>query len=109
MPGYWEFPVGKIEPGETPQAALLREIKEELHCQIKIGEFVEDTTFTYDLFTVHLVTYYAEIIYGTPIPYEHSEIKWVPFKEPNSLQWTPASIPAIERVIQQCKKEFMSN
>lgn len=109
LPGYWEFPGGKVESNESPETALIREIKEELHCDIKVGQFIEDTTYTYDLFTVRLVTYFAEIINGTPIAYEHSELKWVPFKELYSLQWAPADIPAVERVIQQCKKGFMSN
>ncbi|MGN7386147.1 (deoxy)nucleoside triphosphate pyrophosphohydrolase [Sporosarcina sp. SAFN-015] len=109
LPGYWEFPGGKIEPGEIPQTALLREIKEELHCDIAVGQFVEETVYRYDSFTVRLETYFAEIIKGTPIAYEHSELKWVPFKELFSLQWAPADIPAVERVIQQCKKGFTSN
>ncbi|MFC5601858.1 (deoxy)nucleoside triphosphate pyrophosphohydrolase [Sporosarcina koreensis] len=109
FPGYWEFPGGKIEPGERPQTALLREIKEELHCDIAVGQFVEETIYTYDTFTVRLETYFAEIINGTPIAYEHSELKWVPCSDLNSLEWAPADIPAVERVIRQCKKEFMSN
>ncbi|GEN84128.1 DNA mismatch repair protein MutT [Sporosarcina luteola] len=109
LPGYWEFPGGKIEPGETPKTALVREIKEELNCNIKISQFVEDTSYKYEQFTVRLETYFAKINSGTPIAMEHSELKWVPFSELKTLEWAPADIPAVERVIQQCKKGFMNN
>lgn len=109
LPGYWEFPGGKIEKDETPQSALIREINEELRCEISIGEFIEDTTFFYENIVIRLETYFAEITNGSPIAEEHSELKWLPYTQLQTLNWAPADLPAVERVIQQCKKVYTSN
>lgn len=98
LPFKWEFPGGKIEQNETPQEALQREIQEEMHCNISIGEKVEHTVYEYDFGIVHLTTYICELIEGEPILTEHVDIKWLEPNQLASLDWAPADIPAIERL-----------
>ncbi|MCK6207692.1 (deoxy)nucleoside triphosphate pyrophosphohydrolase [Bacillus infantis] len=98
LPLLWEFPGGKIEEGEKPEDALKREIKEEMHCTIEIGEQIEHTVYEYDFEIVHLSTYYCKLVEGEPILTEHAAIKWLAPKELPSLDWAPADIPAIEKI-----------
>ena len=109
LAGYWEFPGGKIEKGESNEEALKREVHEELGCIIEVHQPVEDTTYEYDKFIVRLETFMAKVISGNPVISEHAEIRWVALEELPSLNWAPADIPAVERVLAQCKKEFTSN
>ena len=99
LPNYWEFPGGKIEEGESKEEALVREIDEELGCKIEVLQHVDDTTHEYEKVIVRLETYLSRIIAGTPKISEHAEIKWVPRKELNTLNWAPADIPAIEKLL----------
>lgn len=99
LPGKWEFPGGKIEPGESPQEALVREVREELLCGISTGGPVESTTHEYDFGVVTLTTYYATLIEGDPLVTEHADLRWVPLVELRSLDWAPADIPAVNRVL----------
>jgi 8-oxo-dGTP diphosphatase len=96
LPNYWEFPGGKINKGEEPQAALVREIKEELGCAITVDEKVEEIEYEYETIIVHLTTYKAQILEGMPKALEHTELKWVSVKDLNNLNWAPADIPTVE-------------
>ena len=98
LPLLWEFPGGKIEGEETPQAALKREIEEEMQCKIEVGEQVEHTVHEYDFGIVHLTTFYCKLVEGTPMLTEHVAIEWLPANELKQLEWAPADIPAIEKI-----------
>jgi 8-oxo-dGTP diphosphatase len=99
LPNYWEFPGGKIEKNETPEEALAREIKEEFNCEISVGKKVEDTTYEYEKVIVRLETYLSIILKGEPTALEHAETRWVPRNELMSLEFAPADIPAVEKLI----------
>jgi 8-oxo-dGTP diphosphatase len=98
LPGMWEFPGGKIEAGETPAAALAREISEELDCVIEVGELVTTTTHEYDFATVELTTFYCRLLDGVPVLKEHQSVSWLPAAELKSLEWAPADMPAIRLI-----------
>lgn len=98
LPLKWEFPGGKVEPGESPRDALQREIVEELGCRVAVGDQVERTTYAYEFATITLTTFYCELLAGEPQPTEHAEVRWVSPALLEALDWAPADIPAIARI-----------
>lgn len=99
LPNLWEFPGGKIEEGETPEVALVREIKEELGCTIKVFELIEDIVHEYPKVTVNLLTYKSKIIDGKPKAKEHAKLEWTNIKNLKTLEWAPADIPTIDNLL----------
>jgi 8-oxo-dGTP diphosphatase len=95
LAGKWEFPGGKIEPGETPREALEREILEELRCTVRVGEEVITTTHEYDFAIVKLTTFYCELVEGSPQLTEHAAVAWFLPDHLESLDWAPADVPAV--------------
>ncbi len=98
LPGLWEFPGGKIEPGESPRAALEREITEELQCRIDVGSEVTTTSHPYDFGIVTLTTFYCLLVSGTPQLTEHSSIEWLKPEDLETLEWAPADVPAVAMI-----------
>jgi len=101
MAGYWEFPGGKIEPGESPREALVRELREELRCEVSVEGLVETTSHAYDFATVQLTTFFAAIEYGEPQAIEHAELRWIPVADLRSVDWAPADVPAVEHIMRE--------
>ncbi|CAM3504956.1 MULTISPECIES: (deoxy)nucleoside triphosphate pyrophosphohydrolase [Saccharibacillus] len=95
----WEFPGGKIEEGEMPQDALKREIDEEMKCTVEIGEFILTTVYEYEFGFVHLSTFYCKLVEGKPTLTEHIDIKWLSTNELITLDWAPADIPTLEKIM----------
>ena len=98
LAGKWEFPGGKVEPDEAPEAALVREIYEELGCGISVGELVTTTVHKYDFAVVALTTFYCDLTEGRPQLTEHTELRWVGAGELRFLDWAPADVPAVALV-----------
>ena len=98
LAGLWEFPGGKIEPGENGAAALSREIAEELSCLVDVGEHVTTTRYDYDFGTVVLSTYYCRLVDGEPTLSEHQAACWLAPVDLHTLDWAPADVPAVWKI-----------
>ena len=98
LAGKWEFPGGKIEPGESAQAALTREILEELEVNISILRPLSIVEHRYQDFEIALSPFLCEIS-GSEVPnaVEHSQIRWVDLAEAKELDWAEADIPIIQQ------------
>lgn len=94
--GGWEFPGGKIEDGETPEEALIREIKEELDIEIAVGELIDIVEYDYPNFHLSMKCYWCEIKSGDLVLKEHEAAKWLTKEELDNVEWLPADLGLIE-------------
>ena len=94
----WEFPGGKIEPGETSQEALVREIKEELDIEIKVKDFLETVEYDYPGFHLSMDCFFCTIKSGELVLKEHEAAKWLTVETLDSVDWLPADQGLVEGI-----------
>lgn len=101
---WWEFPGGKIEPGEEPQVALQREIREELASEIAVGALLTTVEYDYPAFHLTMHCYLSTVLSGELSLLEHEDARWLTMSELSSVKWLPADVgilPLIKDKLQE--------
>lgn len=96
--GQWEFPGGKIEPGETAEQALIREIREELDTEIRVGKLIDTVEYDYPDYHLTMQCFWAEVVSGHLILKEHEAAKWLTRETLDSVRWLPADLGLIQKL-----------
>lgn len=97
LSGYYEFPGGKVESGESDDEAVAREIKEELDMIVEVGELIAQTSYEYEDFSLDLLTYKCKTD-DKPKMIEHSDMKWIAVSELDRYSFPPANTPIISKI-----------
>ena len=96
--GWWEFPGGKVEAGETPEEALVREIKEELDSDIVVEEYIDTVEYDYPVFHLSMRCYFCKLISGKLTLKEAEESRWLTRDTIADVQWLPADITILDKI-----------
>ncbi|MEY3395482.1 MAG: hypothetical protein RL346_1718 [Verrucomicrobiota bacterium] len=100
--GLWEFPGGKVDEGESPEAALTRELHEELAISVRVGQpLAAVVEWTDGTVSIRLRGYFCEILKGLPHPHEHEEIRWCELSELPRLDWAKADLPLVGELMRR--------
>ena len=94
----WEFPGGKVESGETPEDALVREIKEELDTQISVKDYIDTIEYDYPTFHLSMRCYQCSVVSGKLTLLEHENAKWLKKASLRSVDWLPADISILDKI-----------
>ena len=97
----WEFPGGKMEPGESPETALIREIKEELDTDIEVGELIKTVDTDYPNFHITMHVYWCRVVNGELKLLEHEAAKWIELDDnlPKAVDWLPADLEVVIEIL----------
>ena len=96
--GWWEFPGGKIEPGECPEEALMREIREELDAEIEVGELLETVEWDYPDFHLTMHCFLCSLLSDSMYLNEHEAAAWLTPETLDSVRWLPADEGLVEKL-----------
>ena len=103
--GFWEFPGGKIEEGEAPEVALIREIQEELAVRVEVGARLCKVRYAYPTFNLVMQCYWCRIVEGTPALLEHKSARWLTAETLTEVEWLPADIEVVAGIQQQLEQQ----
>lgn len=108
---WWEFPGGKIEAGETPEDAIVREIREELNTEIIVDSFLTTVDYDYPEFHLTMDCFWCSIVDGKLQLLEHEAAKWLPIDNLRQVNWLPADVLVVNAVEESigCSKDGMNS